>query len=130
VNEVQVPKVIGKHSSEAQAVLQAAPLTTEVVTRPAQFGEKVGVVVAQFPASGTLSQYDTVRIVVSKATHGTVPRLVGLDVDQARKLLARRGYVPRIELVPGDADVVLSQTPKSGTAGKRDLVVTLRVGRG
>jgi penicillin-binding protein 1A len=129
-NEVQVPRVVGLRGSEAQALVGAAPLTPEVVMRPAKTGDKVGIVVAQFPAGGTLSSYDTVRIVVSKATHGVVPRLVGLQLDQARKLLARRGFVPRIETVPGEQGVVLAQTPKSGTAGERDLVVTLRVGRG
>jgi len=129
-NEVPVPRVVGLRDSEAQARIAAMPLTPEVVMRPAKPGDKVGIVVAQFPAGGTLSSYDTVRIVVSKSRHGVVPRVVGLQLDQARKLLARRGFVPRIEMVSGEQGVVLVQTPKSGTAGKRDLVVTLRVGRG
>ncbi len=130
VNEVRVPDLVGMRLSEAEAKLGEAPLVPELVTRPAQPGEKVGIVVAQFPDSGTLSSYDTVRIVIAKATHGVVPRLVGLQLDQARLLLARRGFVPRIETVSGDQGIVISQTPKSGVAGKRDLVVTLRVGRG
>jgi penicillin-binding protein 1A len=130
-NEVDVPRVVGATIEQAQTHLAEMPLTAEIITRPARPGERLGVVVDQYPKSGTLSSWDTVRIVVPKPTEGVVPRVVGLSVPTAQALLARRGFVPVTDSVAdGDARIVLAQAPRGGVAGEREMVVKLRVGRG
>jgi len=130
-NEVDVPKVVGANLENAQARLASMPLTAEVITRPAKAGERLGVVVAQYPARGTLSSWDTVRILVPKAIHGTIPNVVGMRLADAREKLGRRklsGFVS--SFVDGDRWVVLAQSPKPGLAAAPDLRVNLVVGRG
>ena len=130
-NEVDVPRVIGASLANAEARLASMPLRAEVITRPARPGERIGIVVDQYPKAGTLSSWDTVRIVTPKPTQGVVPRVVGLSMRNARAALVRRGLVPVIEpLVAGGGRVVLAQSPRGGVAAERDMVVRLRVGRG
>ncbi len=129
-NEVEVPRVVGAPLEKARARLAAMPLAAEVLTRPAEPGERLGVVVDQYPKAGTLSSWDTVRIVTPKATDGIVPRVVGLEVERARSILASRGLVPVVETLAEDgASVVLAQDPRPGVAASPELVVKLRVGR-
>jgi penicillin-binding protein 1A len=130
-NEVDVPRVIGTSLSAAQARLASMPLTAEIIHRPAEPGERLGVVVDQFPKAGTLSSWDTVRIVIPKPTQGIVPRVVGLTVTQAQEVLTSRGLLPVIEsLADGNAQIVLAQSPQGNVAATRRMVVKLRVGRG
>ncbi len=74
VNEVEVPKVVGSTISQANARLAAQPLTPQYVYEPAKPLQKLGVVVRQFPARGTLSSYDKVTLVLPKALQGAVPK--------------------------------------------------------
>jgi len=129
-NEVDVPKVVGASLENAETRLIGMPLTPDVITRPAKPGERLGIVVAQFPKSGTLSTWDTVRIVVAKATHGKVPDLVGLTLVEARTKLLKRGLVPVIEsgTSRSDESVVRAQFPRAGVAAGEGLKVRLRVG--
>ena len=89
-NEVDVPKVVGSPLEDAQLRLASMPLEAEVISRPAEPGERLGIVVAQYPKAGTLSSLDTVKIVVPKPTHGVAPRVVGLTLARARARLAKR----------------------------------------
>ncbi|MDQ4081627.1 MAG: PBP1A family penicillin-binding protein, partial [Actinomycetota bacterium] len=72
-NEVDVPRVIGAPLEDAEARLASMPLTPKIIRRPARPGERLDVVVDQYPKSGTLSSWDSVRIVVPKATDDGVP---------------------------------------------------------
>jgi membrane carboxypeptidase/penicillin-binding protein len=130
-NEVDVPRVIGALLEDAKARLASMPLDAEVVTRPAKAGERIGYVVAQFPARGTLSSYDTVRLVIPRALHGVVPDLVGRTIDQARVKLRRNGLEAIVEASgDGEPGVVLAQSPEPGIAAGRDTTIRLVVGRG
>ncbi|MDQ3867427.1 MAG: PBP1A family penicillin-binding protein [Actinomycetota bacterium] len=129
-NEVDVPRVIGATVAEAEERLARQPLAADVVSRPAEPGERVGIVVDQYPRSGTLSSWDTVRLVTTKAIDGVVPRLVGLPLERAQALLARRGLIPIVEsLADGNARIVLAQSPRGGLAAAPNRLVKLRVGR-
>ncbi len=129
-NEVDVPRVIGATVAEAEERLARQPLAAEVVSRPAKPGERVGIVVDQYPRSGTLSSWDTVRLVTTKAIDGIVPRLVGLPLARAQALLARRRLIPIVEsLADGNARIVLAQSPRGGLAAAPNRLVKLRVGR-
>jgi beta-lactam-binding protein with PASTA domain len=106
------------------------PLTPEVITRPAKPGERLGRVVAQFPNRGTLSTWDTVRIVLPKTTNGRIPDVVGLRVATARHRLAARDIAGLVEaFVDGKSGVVLAQYPRAGLAATRNMTVRLIVGR-
>jgi penicillin-binding protein 1A len=129
-NEVDVPHVVGARLADAKARLLSMPLTPEIITRPAEPGERLGRIVAQFPARGTLSTWDTVRIVVPKSTNGRVPDVVGLTVADARHRLARRDLAGFVEAyVDGKAGVVLAQYPRAGLAATRNMTIRLIVGR-
>ncbi len=130
-NEVDVPHVVGAKLADAKARLLGMPLTPEVITRPAKPGEPLGRVVAQFPRQGTLSTWDTVHIVVPRASNGRIPEVVGLSVTKARQRLASRDIAGLIEAyVDGKNGVVLAQYPHAGLAAVRNMTVRLIVGRG
>jgi membrane peptidoglycan carboxypeptidase len=74
-NEVEVPDVRGSQLAAAKARLLLQPLLTHVVWRTAAPGQRVGLVLAQRPVSGTLSSYDKVTLVVTRSAHGVVPKL-------------------------------------------------------
>jgi beta-lactam-binding protein with PASTA domain len=86
--------------------------------------------VAQYPSRGTLSAHDRVTLVVAKALHGRVPRVVGLPLERARARLRARG----LELVVARFDEgapggVVAQTPAPGVAAGPGIRVRLVVGR-
>ena len=127
VNEVEVPTVVGRSISQANARLVAQPLTPRYVYEPAKPLQKLGVVVRQFPARGTLSSYDKVTLVVPKALQGAVPKLVGLRLGRAEARLERLHLKWKVEGEPPASAKVIAQTPRWDVAGKRGLVVTLVV---
>ncbi len=130
-NEVEVPKVVGAKVLDAEARLAAQPLEYEVIYRPAKPGEeRPGIVLEQKPTGGTLSAFGTVRLIVAKARHGLVPRVVGLPVDQARLRLANSKLETEVqEVTGGTAGVVLEQLPKPGLAASPNMIVRLIVGQ-
>jgi penicillin-binding protein 1A len=129
-NEVDVPPVVGAKLAEAKIRLEGMPLTVEVVTRPAQGGERLGRVVAQFPAKGTLSSFDTVRVVVPMAVNGRIPDVTGLPLEQARRKLARHDLAGLVQTyAEGKPGRVLQQFPKGGLASVENMTIKLVVGR-
>jgi beta-lactam-binding protein with PASTA domain len=124
-NEVEIPEVIGQSLASAKSRLQAQPLTPVVVYKPAKRAERLGVVVAQFPSKGTASAGDRVTIVLAKSTHGLVPNVVGLTLDQARTKLERM----KIEVqTTGDSDgKVTAQSVAPRRAAAPGLEITLTV---
>jgi penicillin-binding protein 1A len=129
-NEVDVPNVVGSRFASARKHLYSVPLTPDVVWRRARPGEELGVVVAQKPASGVLSSWSTVRIIVPRASNGRVPDVVGLDVDIARRRLANRHLGVRQTYLDGEpSDVVVAQFPRAGLAATRNMTVRLVIGR-
>jgi penicillin-binding protein 1A len=130
-NEVDVPRVIGVTVEKAEAHLAEMPLRAEIVTRPAEPGERIDIVVDQYPKTGTLSSYGTVRLVLPKPTGPIVPNVVGLSLERARELLEAQELEVEVETLAegGDDLVVLAQTPRGRVAGAPGMVVKLRVGR-
>ena len=129
-NEVDVPRVVGARLADAKARLLSMPLTAEIITRPAGPGEPLGRVVAQFPARGTLSTWETVRIVIPKSTNGRIPDVLGLTLANARHRLARQDLAGFVEAyADGKPGVVLAQSPHAGLAATKNMTVRLIVGR-
>jgi membrane peptidoglycan carboxypeptidase len=123
-NEVDVPDVVGWTIASARTRLEAQPLTTQLVFKPASAGQRIGVVLKQFPAGGTLSSFDKVTLVLAKPLHGLVPRTVGLTLHAAQVRLRKLKLVPK---VTGKAGRVVSQQPKPGVAAAPGMRVTLVV---
>ena len=129
-NEVDVPSVVGQPVRVALQHLVAQPLTPSYVYKPAKAGQKLGVVVAQYPKKGTLSSYDRVMLVVPRATHGVVPQVVGLKLSKARQRLQKLHLDPRVaSFADGAAGRVLEQRPRAGVAAAENMTVRLVVGR-
>jgi membrane peptidoglycan carboxypeptidase len=125
-NEVDVPNVVGWKLAQARVRLQAQPLTPQLVYEPAPPGAKLGVVVKQFPATGTLSSFGKVTLVLAKPLHGLVPRTVGLTLRAARAKLARLKLVP---LVRGKSGRVVAQKPAPGVAAAPGMSIQLVLAR-
>jgi penicillin-binding protein 1A len=123
-NEVDVPNVVGWTVTDARSRLAAQPLTPQLVFKPASAGQRVGVVLRQFPAGGTLSSFDKVTLVLAKPLHGVVPKTVGLSLRAARRRLARLKLVP---LASGKRGTVVSQQPRAGVAAAPGMKVRLVV---
>jgi penicillin-binding protein 1A len=130
-DEVDVPAVVGAKLDDAVARIESMPLVPEILYRPAEPGDRLGVVVKQIPSKGTLSAFDTLQIVLAKSDNGELPRLVGMSLGDARVLLASRGIKTKVvQQVEGPVGVVMSQSPKPKTAAVRGMTVKLVVGRG
>jgi penicillin-binding protein 1A len=131
-NEVDVPPVVGASRALAEKRLLSMPLTPEVIWQPAEPGEELGRVTAQFPASGTLSSWSKVRIVLPRAVHGRIPDVVGLSLERARQQLIRRHLAGVVEsYVDGSpAGVVLGQFPHAGRAAAPNMTIKLILARG
>jgi penicillin-binding protein 1A len=129
-NEVEVPRVVGETVRLALQRLVAQPLTPSYVYKPAKPGQRLNVVLAQYPSHGTLSSYDRVMLVVPRAMHGVVPNVVGLKLRHARSTLRKLGLSPRVvRFKRGKPGRVVAQKPRAGVAAARNLEVRLIVGR-
>ena len=130
VNEVDVPKVTGYTVAEANARLASMPLTPQYVYQPAKPRQPLGIVLRQYPARGTLSSYQKVTLVLPKALHGVVPRLVGLRLGRAEARLKRSHLKWEIAGHPSPSAKIIWQSPHWHTAATKGLVVRLAVKNG
>ena len=128
-NEVQVPDVRGQTLADAEARLDAQPLTPEVVFRPAEPLEPVGVVVDQRPRRGYAETFDRVILIVTKPLHGVIPHLVGASLEEAELRLQKLKLEPEIRWRVGKSGTVLEQRPTPGLAAAPGLKVRLVVAR-
>jgi penicillin-binding protein 1A len=124
-DEVDVPDVRGWTLASAEHQLDGQPLVWKLVYKPAKPGQRLDIVTAQIPKRGTLSAYDTVTLVVPKAQHGVVPRLVGLTVARARARLAPLKL--DLRLTGSRTGKVVSQDPSSGVAAAPGMRIVVRV---
>ncbi len=128
-NEVEVPDVRKLTLAEAQARVEAQPLTAELVYKPAEPLQQPGIVVDQDPRRGFRSSYDRIILIVSKATQGVIPNLVGRDIDDARLRLKRLKLEPKITWVAGGSGKVVEQRTRAGLAAAPGVKVELVVSR-
>ena len=123
-----MPDVTGWRVNAARTRLSAQPLSAQVIYKPATPGQRVDVVLRQYPKSGTLSSFDRVTLVLAKPLHGTVPRLAGLKVGNARAKLARLKLRAKVRFAAGKPGRVVAQFPRAGVAAAPGMTVHLRVG--
>ncbi len=127
-NEVEVPNVVGESWAAAKARLEGQPLTPRVVFKPARTGQRLDLVVGQYPRSGVASAYDSIVVVLPKSLHGAVPNVVGLTLARAQRRLAKQQLNVRVS--GGPQGKVIAQSPPAGTAAAPGLEVTLKVAAG
>ena len=131
-----VPDVVGDPASTARRELQEAGLRVEI-ERVAS-SKPVGTVLRQSPDAGTnVEDRAVVSLHVAKprpATPATidVPRLIGLDVADARARLSDAGLRSTVTRVDSEkpADTVIEQSPPAGSALERGQAVALTVSSG
>ena len=75
-----MPTVVGQPLGVAQAKLAAQPLEWTLAYQPARALQRVDRVIAQVPQRGHLSSYDKVTLILPKAQHGVIPKVVGLTL--------------------------------------------------
>ena len=89
--------------------------------------------VGEIPSIGShLSPFDTVRLVLAKSLHGTVPSVVGLSTQAALERLAARGLKPVVGGLfagGGGPERVISEQPEAGVAAAGGMKITLVVAR-
>ena len=125
-----MPDVRRLTAADAQIRVEAQPLTPQWIYKPAAPRQRIGVVVDQRPKTGYLSAYDRLLLVVSKATQGVIPNLVGKSLDDARPRLKKLKLEPRIRwspATPGKPGTVLEQRPKAGLAAAPGMRIELVV---
>jgi penicillin-binding protein 1A len=129
VNEVDVPHVVGDTVEEANARLASMPLRPQYIYEPAKPRQPLGIVLRQYPAKGTLSSYQKVTLVLPKALHGIVPKVVGLRFARAKARLERFQLKWEVDGDPPGSAVVIWQSPRGRTAATGGMVVRLAVRR-
>ena len=131
-NEVQVPNVVGQPIELAKARLSYQPLKAKIVYKPLSPRQRPGMVLRQYPRSGTLSSYDSVTLFLGKPLHGIVPRVTGLKVERARSELEQARLLPRVvrEVTqPKRVGRVLFQAPRGGVAASPGMEIRLIVAK-
>jgi hypothetical protein len=124
-NEVEVPDVVGYTLGNAKSRLGGQPLTPAIVYRPAKAGERLGIVVGQFPRQGTASAYDKITLILPKSLHGAIPKCVGLQLARAQARLARLKL--DVQVKGGQTGKVTAQSLRPGTAAAPGMTLTLTV---
>ncbi|MFC4064172.1 Stk1 family PASTA domain-containing Ser/Thr kinase [Actinoplanes subglobosus] len=129
-----VPELEGQELAFAKAQLDALKL--KVKQGKGQYSDTApeGVVLSTDPKAGTeLKPGETVTLVLSKGKAPiTIPDLVGLNINEARRQLNEKGLQVAEQSVESDkpADEVISQTPKAGTGVEKNAQVTLTFSKG
>jgi beta-lactam-binding protein with PASTA domain len=106
-------------------------LTPQLVYKPARPLQRVDIVLRQYPATGRLSSFDKVTLVIAKPVHGLVPRVVGLPIRNARARLRKLKLTGIVTAsTDGPRGHVVSQAPLPGVAAAPGLRIRLVVARG
>ncbi|MFY1651202.1 Stk1 family PASTA domain-containing Ser/Thr kinase [Solwaraspora sp. WMMB762] len=129
-----VPDVVGKTLDLARVDLEKAQLVLEQAADRYDDNLPAGVVAAVDPPVGTEVQAgDVVKVTVSKGRAPiTVPNVVGLNVDEARRMLEELKLEPLVASEESDKpkDQVIGQEPADGAGVEEGTEIKLRVSEG
>lgn len=93
--EIKIPELIGKYAIEAAVILADIGLKEGEVTQEYSSTESSGQIIDQYPKAETSAEVDDrVDYVVSKGpeiTYVTMPKLVGLDAENAKLKIVQNG---------------------------------------
>ncbi len=133
LRQVQVPNVVGLTAEEAQRQIAAAGLAAGPPKTAPSATAAAGTVVETAPAPGApLAPGGAVTLVVSSGAPGKpVPKVLGLRLSRARKLLTDEGFVVGKVRIVSDGErtsgVVLEQQPAAGVTAAVGTAVDLFV---
>jgi beta-lactam-binding protein with PASTA domain len=124
---VRLPDVVGKAIDEATRILRDRGFR---VSSTQVFDERVpgGVVMRQEPRGQAAPRGSTVALTVSKGPPLiTVPRVVGMRANMAKRVLERAGFQVQVLALPGGPNRVLAQNPPHGSQRPKNSTVTISV---
>jgi len=124
---IKLPDVVGRAIDEATRMLRDLGFR---VSSTEAFHERIpgGLVSRQEPSSEVAPHGSTVALTVSKGPPlVTVPRVVGMQVNVARRELSRAGFQVRVLSLPGGPNRVLAQSPRAGSQQPKGSTVTVSV---
>lgn len=123
----EIPYVVGMQTQEARTRLESAGFNVEVKTEVVE--DSFGEVLKCSPESGSRRREgSTVTLTVSASL--TVPEVVGVDLDTARKALEDEGaknIVIKAEASNQPENTVIAVSPKEGEGFEPESEVTLTV---
>jgi eukaryotic-like serine/threonine-protein kinase len=133
--KVTVPDVTGQTETAAASQLQSAGLLAD--SYPVTSSQAGGTVVAQTPASGTLTAGSVVRLNVAIGSgpraQKQIPSVKGMEEKAARARLRSSGFTVRAVYKATKnkaySHKVIFQTPAAGTTVRVRFQVTIEVGR-
>ena len=128
-----VPPVVGIPYAQAESTLMAKGFKVKRVDRDSN--EPKDTVLSEDPGGNTTAPIgSTITLTVSKGpTEIQVPDVTTLDKDTASSTLESSGF--KVKIVPQDTtdptaeNIVLDQSPKSGSSAPQGSTVTIFVGR-
>jgi beta-lactam-binding protein with PASTA domain len=133
---VQLPRVIGLNADRALDLLREQGLRPRITGREHSDHAVKDTVLHQRPASGSWVLKDSeVRLIVSRGSDTVaIPTLIGLQLEQASRVLQAHGLTPgrvvRIHTPQHPEDEVIAQDPEADSAVPRGSVVALLVSLG
>ena len=136
VEKVEVPKITGITSDEAQAALSAVGLVGGNVTEEYSEEYEEGYVISQGKSAGSkLEKGSAVDYVVSKGSSKVeVPDLYGMTMSEAQAALAELGLVSGAVTSGGHSDLpegqVMSQTIAPGSHVERGSAIDFQTSAG
>lgn len=113
---VQMPEVVGKSAADVKAVLEENKLSVTTSEENSDTVPAGQVISSSEDAGAQLHWGDSVHLVVSKGPEMiTIPKVVGMNVDDAKKMLEGLGLEVKVSAPLGDLlHTVRMQSPDAG----------------
>lgn len=135
--KVKLPNLAEDDLNDAKAKLEALGITNINIDEEYSDSISKGQVISQSPNSGEeVSKDTTVTLVVSKGqkvTNVTVPKVIGMSVNDAKSTLSNAGLKYSINLTKvtdeSSDGQVLSQSVQFGTTVNKGAQITIEVGK-
>lgn len=109
---VKVPNFVGLSFDRAQVEARELGLTVNKVDKPSE--RPVGEVVEQEPEPGTVIRTDVVvKLAVSIGPREKVPNVTNLQLEGAKELLEKQGFVVKVDGSGDGEATVISQNPEA-----------------
>ncbi len=130
---IAVPELTGKNLEEAISILKSIGLTIgEIVDK--EDNSPVGTILLQHPAAGSiLPPYGSIKMVVSIGTFVIVPNVIGMNVEDATKLLLNAGFqieiIEETDIAKATKGMVLYQYPMPGLKVSRGAEIRLKISK-